>query len=87
MIADWCGFKANEVTYTCAGINHQAFYLDISANGQDLYPILREKLKEPEYYNRQIDITKSLSVIQVILNYPLDNTAFLKNESVTSNIL
>ena len=54
MIADWCGFKANEVTYTCAGINHQAFYLDISANGQDLYPILREKLKDPEYYNRQI---------------------------------
>ena len=40
-----------------------------------------------KYYNRQIDIIKSLSVIQVILNYPLDNTAFLKNESVTSNIL
>ncbi|MBO5286207.1 MAG: alpha-galactosidase [Clostridia bacterium] len=54
MLADWCGFKPEEVTYTCAGINHQAFYLDINANGQDLYPILKEKLKDPEYYNRQI---------------------------------
>jgi alpha-galactosidase len=54
MLADWCGFKKEDVTYTCAGINHQAFYLDINANGQDLYPILKEKLKEPEYYNRQI---------------------------------
>ena len=40
-----------------------------------------------KYYNRQIYIINSISVIQVILNYPLGNTVFLKNESVTSNIL
>ena len=44
-------------------------------------------VKETRKYNRQIYIINSISVIQVILNYPLGNTVFLKNESVTSNIL
>ena len=28
----------DEINYTCAGINHMAFYLRSSANGEDLYP-------------------------------------------------
>lgn len=54
MIANWLGADINDVTYTCAGINHQAFYLDISVNGEDAYPRLRERVKDPEIYNHEI---------------------------------
>lgn len=49
MIAKWCGAKPeDDVQYTCAGINHQAFYLDFTINGKDAYPLLREAVKQPE---------------------------------------
>ena len=34
----------------CAGINHMGWFLKIEKDGQDLYPILREKFEKPEYY-------------------------------------
>ena len=33
MLARWIGAPYEEVTYTCAGINHQAWYLDYEWNG------------------------------------------------------
>lgn len=51
MLAGWIGAKKEEITYTCAGINHQAFYLDFKWNGRDAYPLLREAVKKPEIYN------------------------------------
>lgn len=49
MIAKWCGAQpGDDVQYTCAGINHQAFYLDFTINGKDAYPLLREAVKQPE---------------------------------------
>lgn len=53
MLADWIGAPEDEITYTCAGVNHQAFYLKFERNGQDAYPQLREKLKDPEFYNKE----------------------------------
>lgn len=53
MLADWIGAPLDEITYTCAGVNHQAFYLKFDWNGKDAYPLLREKLKDPEYYNKE----------------------------------
>ena len=50
-LAEWVGANHEEVTYTCAGVNHQAFYLDLKWNGQDMYPLLREAMKKPEIYN------------------------------------
>ena len=44
MLAEWIGAKPSEVTYTCSGINHQAFYLDFKWNGEDAYPLLKEKV-------------------------------------------
>jgi alpha-galactosidase len=38
----------NEIDYLCAGINHQAWYLRLRRNGQDLYSLLHEKLNDPE---------------------------------------
>lgn len=53
MLADWAGVPLNEVRYTCVGINHMAFFTEFAHNGKDLYPILRERIEEPEYYNKE----------------------------------
>ena len=53
MLAEWLGIPENEIVYTCAGVNHQAFYLDLRHNGVDLYPRLRELMKDPEYLNKE----------------------------------
>jgi len=42
MLARWLGAPMSEIAYKCAGINHQAFYLEYKRNGIDAYPMLRE---------------------------------------------
>jgi alpha-galactosidase len=55
MLAGWIGAPMEEVTYRCAGINHQAFYLDYKWNGEDAYPLIRKAITErPEIYNEEI---------------------------------
>jgi alpha-galactosidase len=41
-LAGWIGAPAHEIAYTCAGINHQAFYTEFLWNGKDAYPLLRK---------------------------------------------
>lgn len=53
-LASWVGADPEDVTYTCAGINHQAFYTEIKWNGKDMYPLVREAIKNPEIYNEEI---------------------------------
>lgn len=48
MLAEWLGLKKDELDYTCAGINHQAFYLKLEHDGKDMYPALFEAIKKPE---------------------------------------
>jgi len=55
MLARWIGADyEKEVTYLCAGINHQAFYLEYKVNGADAYPRIREAVAKPEIYNEEI---------------------------------
>jgi len=55
MLADWIGAPMSEITYTCAGINHMAFYLKYEWNGKDAYPLIRKAITErPEVYNEEI---------------------------------
>jgi alpha-galactosidase len=55
MLAGWIGAPMQEVTYTCAGINHQAFYLKYEWKGQDAYPLIRQAVTQrPEVYNEEI---------------------------------
>ncbi|MBO7745070.1 alpha-galactosidase [Paenibacillus sp. MWE-103] len=55
MLAGWIGAPMEEVTYTCAGINHQAFYLDFKWNGEDAYPLIRDAVaNQPAVYNEEI---------------------------------
>ncbi|MGI6208576.1 MAG: alpha-galactosidase [Anaerolineae bacterium] len=54
MLASWIGAPMDEITYTCAGINHQSFFLEYRWKGEDAYPLLREAIKKPEIYNHEI---------------------------------
>jgi len=54
MLADWIGAKHNEIEFTCAGINHTAFYLEYKWNGKDAYPLILDKVKnDPEVANEE----------------------------------
>jgi len=53
MLAEWLHVPYEEMDYLCLGVNHQAFYTKLSHQGKDLYPQLRELLKNPEYYNKE----------------------------------
>ncbi len=53
MLANWIGAPMDEITYLCAGINHQAWYLEYKWNGKDAYPLIREAMKKPEIYNEE----------------------------------
>jgi alpha-galactosidase len=53
MLALWLGIPYEELVYRCAGINHQAFFLELRHHGEDLYPRLRELAKKPEIRGRE----------------------------------
>lgn len=53
ILARWIGAPEEETTYRCAGLNHQAWYLDFKWNGKDAYPLVREAMKRPEVYNEE----------------------------------
>ena len=53
MLAHWLGADMKDVTYTCAGINHQAFYTEFNVKGRDAYPDLRKAMENPEIYNHE----------------------------------
>ena len=49
-----CGYlheDPKQVSFTCAGINHMAFYLQLEKAGVDLYPCLFEAMERPEVYD------------------------------------
>ncbi len=48
MLAHWIDVSYDEVVYRCAGINHQAFFLDFRRREEDLYPRIREAVDRPE---------------------------------------
>ena len=39
-----------QIDFLCAGINHMGWFLKLAHNGVDLYPKLRERFEQPEYY-------------------------------------
>ena len=55
MLAGWIGAPLDEIDYLCAGINHQAWYLEYKWKGQDAYPLIHQAITErPEIYNEEI---------------------------------
>jgi alpha-galactosidase len=55
MLAGWIGAPMDEITYTCAGINHMAWYLDFRWNGKDAYPLIHQAVStNQDVYNEEI---------------------------------
>ena len=46
----YLGEAPDKVAFTCAGINHMAFYLKLEKQGVDLYPRLFEAMRNPDIY-------------------------------------
>jgi alpha-galactosidase len=54
MLADWINTPMSQITYVCAGINHQAWYVEFKKNGRDAYPLIRRALKKKEIYMQEL---------------------------------
>ncbi|MFO7546351.1 MAG: alpha-galactosidase, partial [Trueperaceae bacterium] len=62
MLARWIDVPIEEVTFRCAGINHQAFYLEFRRGAEDLYPRIRAAIERAEVVAEEpvrIDLMKS----------------------------
>ena len=44
MLARWIGAQMDEVTFVCAGINHQSWYVNYEWNRRDAIPLIREAI-------------------------------------------
>ena len=53
MLAKWIGVPYEEVVFLCAGINHQAWFLEFSRGKEDLYPLIWEAIERPEIYGQE----------------------------------
>ena len=54
MLADWLKVPKAEIDYKCMGINHMAFYTQLSHKGEDLYPRLKKLVSEnEEIFNKE----------------------------------
>ena len=61
MLAGWIDVPYDEVVYHCAGINHQAFFLEFRRDAEDLYPLIRQAVDRPEIAGEEpvrIDLMK-----------------------------
>ncbi|HEX5691805.1 MAG TPA: alpha-glucosidase/alpha-galactosidase [Roseiflexaceae bacterium] len=53
MLANWIDVPYEEVVYRCAGINHQAFFLEFRRGEQDLYPYIRQAIERSDVYAQE----------------------------------
>ncbi len=44
-LASWCQVPYHELRWRCAGVNHLAWFTELSHRGRDLYPALKEKVR------------------------------------------
>jgi alpha-galactosidase len=50
LISGYTEVPKDEIDFLCAGINHMGWFLELLHGETDLYPILRERFEQPEYY-------------------------------------
>ncbi|HCV22620.1 MAG TPA: alpha-glucosidase/alpha-galactosidase, partial [Candidatus Latescibacteria bacterium] len=53
MIERWLKLKPGSMEYTCAGINHMAWYLSLEHKGRDLYPRLKKAMADKSVYDHE----------------------------------
>ena len=52
MLAGWIGVPYEEINFLCAGINHQAWFLEFSRGKEDVYPLIWEAIEREEVITR-----------------------------------
>jgi alpha-galactosidase len=51
-LADYLGVPYESLDWRCAGINHMSWFTELKVNGQDQYPVLLEKMKDPSFLSK-----------------------------------
>ena len=51
-LANYAGLPYEEMRWRCGGINHNAWFTELTHNGQDLYPLLKERAREPAFFDQ-----------------------------------
>jgi len=51
-LAEYLDIPYEEIDWRAAGINHLAWFVQLERNGEDLYPLLRERIKDPKIYEQ-----------------------------------
>ncbi|TMC81362.1 MAG: alpha-galactosidase [Chloroflexi bacterium] len=51
-LAGYVGIPYGEMQWDCAGINHNAWFTKLERAGVDLYPLLRERARDPDVYEK-----------------------------------
>src|ERR1700694_3975572 len=52
LLAEFLDVPYEELTWRCAGINHNAWFTKLERHGKDLYPQLRARAEVPDVYER-----------------------------------
>jgi len=53
-LASYIQVPYEEISYWAAGINHMSWFLEFKWNGEDAYPLLREKADDPKLWERTL---------------------------------
>jgi alpha-galactosidase len=51
-LAGYLGLPYEELEWKCAGINHNAWFTVLARDGEDMYPRLRERARDPDIYEQ-----------------------------------
>jgi alpha-galactosidase len=51
-LAGYLDIPYDSITWRCAGLNHNAWFTTLERDGEDLYPLLRERARIPEVYEQ-----------------------------------
>jgi len=51
-LAKYLDIPYSEMKWNCAGINHMAWFTELTRDGQDLYPLLFERAKDPAIWEQ-----------------------------------
>ncbi|HYS97576.1 MAG TPA: alpha-glucosidase/alpha-galactosidase, partial [Candidatus Dormibacteraeota bacterium] len=51
-LAGYLEIPYEQMTWECAGLNHNAWFTKLERGGEDLYPRLRERAQDPETYEK-----------------------------------
>ena len=52
ILAGYLGIPVNDLKYRAAGVNHLSWLVDLTYQGEDMYPRLRELMRDPAIYEQ-----------------------------------